>query len=183
MATTFTNVREYRRGKGNRQTRLGPRGNMDTLTRRGGDKNAQTPDDIAIKRLAKLLDKPGLSPKERWAYAGLMKQAEQIRFMNMSVLAEVLFYLHNAGNKIAIENFNYAAIIPYINRLLPHREVIEGGIKTKEITEDEMNIMRLRMAATFLRYIHYVLSLRNEVAVNFEQANLQQGEQFATDEV
>lgn len=176
MAATFTNVREFRRGKGNRQTRLGPRGNMDTLTRRGGDKNTQTPDDIAIKKLVKLLDKPGLSLKDRYAYAGLMKQAEQIRFMNMSVLAEVLLYMHDIGNDVTGENFNYVSISPYVNRLLPRREVIEGGIKTKQISDEDIEIMRLRMSATFLRYIRYVLFLRAQVATNFEQANLDQRE-------
>lgn len=176
MANVFTNVGEFRRGKGNRKTRLGPRINVDVITRRGGEKTAQTPDDIAIKKLIKLLDKPGLTQRDRYNYAGLMRQAEQIRFMNMPVLAEVLLFMHNVGNIVTEENFSYNTIRPYINRLLPRREIQEGGIRGKEIPEEELEIMRLRLAATFLRYIRYVSLLREQAAQELEQAQLQQAE-------
>lgn len=176
MAQVFTNVGEFRRGKGNRKTRLGPRIRTDVDARRGGEKQTQTPDDIAIKKLAKLLDKPGLTQRDRFAYTGLMIRAEQIRFMNMPVLAEVLLYMHNVGNEVTADNFSYNAIRPYIDRLLPRREVIEGGMKTKEIPEEELEIMRLRMAATFLRYIHYVTQLREQAAQDLEEAQAQQAE-------
>lgn len=176
MATIFTNVGEFRRGKGNRKTRLGPRINVDVTTRRGGDKTTQTPDDIAIKKLLKLLDKPGLTRTDRYNYASLMGRAEQIRFMNMPVLAEVLLFVHNVGNVVTEENFSYNAIRPYIDRLLPRREVQEGGIRGKDIPEDELEIMRLRLAATFLRYIRYVSLLREQAAQELEQAQIQQAE-------
>lgn len=174
MTTTFTNVGEFRRGKGNMKTRLGPRINVEILTRRGGEKRTQTPNDIAIKKLIKLLDKPGLSTRDRYDYADLMRRAEQIRFMNMSVLAEVILYMHNVGNDVNEDNFNYHAIMPYIDRLLPRREVMEGGLRTKEITGDELEIMRLRMAATFLRYIRYVSLLREQATQELEQAQADQ---------
>jgi len=174
MANIFTNVGEFRRGKGNRKTRLGPRITIEATTRRGGEKIAQTPDDIAIKKLTKLFDKTVLSQRDRYNYAELMKQAEQIRFMNMPVLAEVISFMHNVGNKVTQENFNYNAILPYIERLLPRKETTEGGTKTKEIPEDELNIMRLRMAATFLRYIRYVTLLREQATVELEEARAQQ---------
>lgn len=174
MATVFTNVGEFRRGKGNRKTRLGPRINAEITGRRGGDRQTQTPDDIAIKKLIKLLDKPGLIQRDRYAYAELMRRAEQIRFMNMPVLAEVLLYMHNVGNEITQENFNYDAIRPYIDRLLPRREITEGAIRAKEIPEEDLEIMRLRMAATFLRYIRYVSLLREQAQKEFDQAQAQQ---------
>lgn len=174
MATVFTNIGEFNRGKGNRKTRLGPRTNVEITTRTGGEKQVQTPDDIAIKKLIKLLDKPGLTQRDRYAYAELMKRAEEIRFMNMPVLAEVLLYMHNLGTEITGENFNYNAIQPYIDRLLPRREVAEGGIRTKEIPPEELEIMRLRMAATFLRYIKYVLLLRERAAQELAEAQTQQ---------
>lgn len=176
MTTVFTNAGEFRRGKGNRKTRLGPRVNTETITRRGGEKQIQTPDDIAIKKLTKLLDKPGLTQKDRYSYAELMRRAEQIRFMNMPVLAEVLLYMHNAGNVITGENFNYNSIQPYIDRLLPRREIMEGGIRPKEIPEEELEIMRIRMAATFLRYIRYILLLRQQAAEELADAQDQQTE-------
>ncbi|CAH6418992.1 Hypothetical protein HVR_LOCUS178 [uncultured virus] len=176
MALVFTNVGEFRRGKGNRKTRLGPRIRTDVNAKTTGEKQNQTPDDIAIKKLGKLLDKPGLTQKDRFDYTALMIRAEQIRFMNMPVLAQVLLYMHNVGNEVTAENFSYGAIRPYIDSLLPRREVIEGGIKTKEIPEEELEIMRLRMAATFLRYIHYVDLLRDQAATELEEARIQQGE-------
>lgn len=174
MTTVFTNVGEFRRGKGNRKTRLGPRVNTETIAYRGGEKQIQTPDDIAIKKLLKLLDKPGLTQRDRYAYAELMRGAEQIRFMNMPVLAEVLLYMHYAGNDITGENFNYAIIQPYVDRLLPRREIAEDGVRTKEISEEELEIMRIRMAATFLRYIRYVSLLRQQAAEQLEEAQTQQ---------
>lgn len=176
MTTVFTNVGEFRRGKGNRKTRLGPRINVEIVTRRGGEKQVQTPDDIAIKKLIKLLDKPGLTTRDRYDYADLMRRAEQIRFMNMPVLAEVLLYMHNVGNEVTEDNFSYNAIRPYIDRLLPRREVTEGGLRGKEIPEEELEIMRLRMAATFLRYIRYVSFLREQATQELELAQEQQGE-------
>lgn len=177
MATVFTNIGEFRRGKGNRKTRLGPRINVEVITRRGaGERQVQTPDDIAIKKLIKLLDKPGLTQRDRYSYAELMRRAEQIRFMNMAVLAEVLLYMHNTGAEITGDNFNYNAIRPYIDRLLPRREVMEGGVRAKEIPEEELEIMRLRMAATFLRYIRYVTTLREQAAQELAEAQAEQTE-------
>lgn len=170
MANVFTNVGEFRRGKGNRKTRLGPRINVESVSKRGGDRQVQTPDDIAIKRLFKLLDKPGLTQKDRYSYTDEMRNAEQIRFMNMQVLSEVLLFMHDVGNVVNAENFNYDAIESYINRLLPHKEISEGDTRPKEISADELQIMRLRLAATFLRYINYVLLLRGQAAQELEKA-------------
>lgn len=176
MATVFTNVGEFRRGKGNRKTRLGPRIQVDVTGRRGGEKQAQTPDDIAIKKLTKLLDKPGLTQRDRFSMADVMKRAEQIRFMNMPVLAQVLLYMHSVGNAVTEANFNYNVVRPYIDKLLPRKEVTETGVKGKDIPEEEMEIMRLRMAATFLRYIRYVSLLREQATQELEAAQLRQGE-------
>lgn len=84
--------------------------------------------------------------------------------------------MHNVGNEVTDANFSYNIIRPYIDRLLPRREVLEGGVKSKEIPEEELEIMRLRMAATFLRYIHYVNQLQQQAAEDLERAQLQQAE-------
>ena len=175
MAQVFTYVGEFRRGKGNRKTRLGPRIRTDAEARRG-ERQIQTPDDIAIKKLTKLLDKPGLTQRDRYAYTELMLGGEQIRFMNMAVLAEVLLFMHSVGNEVTAANFSYNQILPYIDRLLPRREVVEGGVKTKEIPEEELQIMRLRIAATFLRYIRYVSILREQAAEELEAIQAKQAE-------
>jgi len=174
MARVFAEDYNFHRGKGNKKTRIGPRTTISNVRGTRGEKAKPTPNDIAIHKLATLLDRPGLSGRDRYRYANLMKQAEQIRFMNMPVLAEVLLYMHSVGNVITEDNFNYNAIRPYIDRLLPRREVREEGVRARDIPENELEIMRLRMAATFLRYIRYVSLLRQTASYELEQA--QEGE-------
>lgn len=179
MSSTFTNVGEFRRGKGNRKTRLGPRIAIGATSNISGEKRTQSAEDIAIKKLFRELDKPGLTSSDKYNYSDFMRRAEQIRFMNMSVLAEVLLFMHDNLNEINSNNFSYAAIRNYVDRLLPRREMQEGGVRTKEISEDELEIMRLRMAATFLRYIRYVTALREQAVAELEQARLQQQMELA----
>lgn len=176
MATEFTNVGEFRRGKGQRKIRTGPRMRIETTTHPGSGKVIQSPDQIALRKLSKLLDKPGLERYDRIQSQNKVAGAEQLRFMNMAVLAEVLLFMHHVGHNVNYENFSYAAILPYINRLLPRREVIEGGIRTKVIPETDLEIMRLRMAATFLRYIRFVEVHQAEVAQQIEQATTGTGQ-------
>lgn len=173
MANVFTNVGDFRRGKGNRKTRLGPR--IQTGGRTKGEKHAQTPDDIALKKLFKLLDK-GFTTKEKYSYIEIMRQGEQIRFMNMSVLAEVLFYMNSVGNNVTLDNFNFNIISPFIERLLPRKDTTEGGIKAKDIPGEELEIMKLRLAATFLRYIRYVILLREQAQENLQNAQIEQAQ-------
>jgi hypothetical protein len=156
----FTNAGEFqpRRGKGNRQTRLGPRVAAEGPRRAGG--KAQTPDQIALNKLMKLLDKPGVLRNERYGYINMLSNAEQIRFMNMPVLAQVLLYMRNVGNKVDETTFNYQAILPYINILLPRTELTHDGTQTKKLSAEETERMRLRLAATFFRYIRYILTLQ-----------------------
>lgn len=167
MSAIFTNVGEFRRGKGNKKTRLGPRSSIASLGQPGG-KQIQTPDDIAIKALGKKLDKPGLTVKDRKDYQDLVRRAEQLRFMNMSVLAEVLYFLHNNGGQVTEKNLNYNTISSYIDRLLPTRGALEKGT-----ADEDLQIMRLRMVATFFRYIRYVELLREEANAEITAATAQ----------
>lgn len=183
MANIFTNVGEFRRGKGNRKTRLGPRIGYDAATRYGEENQIQSPNEIALKKLFKLLDKPGLTVRDRYGYIGLMRQGDQIRFMNMPVLAEVLLYMHNVGNQVNENNFSYTIIKPYLDRLLPQKEILEGGLIQKELSEDELQIMRLRMGATFLRYIRYVSLLQEQATQALGDVNMQQETQLYQEEI
>lgn len=170
MAQVFTNVGEFRRGKGNKKTRLGPRIRTNIGTRHDEEKQTQSPNGIAINKLRNLLKNAGLSTKDADGYTGWMNRAEQIRFLNMAVLAKVLLYMHNSGNNITTisQNFSYASIIPYIDTLLPRQEIGQGGVKTKEISETELQTYRLRFAATFLRYIRYVSEVRQMAEEDLE---------------
>jgi hypothetical protein len=178
MTTAFTNVGEFRRGKGNKKTRLGPRVNIGIIgEKRGGANQSQKPDDIAGNRLFRLL-MPSLGKKEASDYVNLMKNGEQIRFLNMPVLAEVLLYMHNISNNVTKANFNYNRILPYIEKLLPHNEITPTGGRGKEYSDEELQIMRLRMAATFLRYVRYVIVLMKEATEQLKAAQ-EKGQSFA----
>lgn len=166
MDTTFTHAEEHRRGKGNRQTRTGPR--VNTSVRPGHENGDQSPTDIAVSKLRKLLSGTNMDKKEMYKYLEIMKTGEQLRFMNMAVLSQVLVYLDSSGKKIIDfeidefkRTFNAVTIVPYIERLLN----LKGG-KSEEnkakLTENELNIQRLRMAATFIRYLKYVVELQRK---------------------
>lgn len=172
MALVFTNVGEFHRGKGNRGARFGPRMRLGADDRTGG-KKAQAPDKIATDKLFKLLDKPGMMLDDRKAYRNLMLGAEQVRFMNMDVLAQAILYIHqhgweltcqayNPGDPANRDRFNYTNILDYVEPLIDRQF---GNDKVKA-TEDELNIIRLRLAATMFRYIVYVRGVK-------EQANLE----------
>ena len=85
-----------------------------------------------------------------------MIQGEQFRFMNMNVLAKVwVFYARMEGD-FNQDEFNYDVIKPYIDDLLPNKKT------DKDISEHELQIMRLRLSATFLRYIKYVFLVEDQ---------------------
>lgn len=179
MATEFTNVGEFRRGKGQRTIRTGPRMRIGSITQPGSGKVIQSPDQIALRKLIKLLDKPGLTKEDRYQSYKKVEGAEQLRFMNMAVLAQVLYYMTRVGYNVNHDTFNYQAILPYIDELIPKRDVMEGGIKTREISDTEREIMRLRMAATFIRYIIFVTNYATELEQQLQEAERLSMEQKA----
>lgn len=152
MEQSFTWADEFRLGKGTRKTRHGP---SMRIGRKHGEHS--TPNSIAVNRLRNFLKVPELTASKRRYYENLMFNAEQIRFMNMQVLAQVLLFMNSTGDDPSA--FSYQAILPYIERLLPHKEFIEDTNKMKTIPAEELEIIRLRMATTFLRYMRYVLFL------------------------
>jgi hypothetical protein len=166
MSQLFTNVGEFRRGKGNKKTRFGPR--ISELDVQHGKQQRQTPDNIAINKLTKALGSTGLDEKNRKIYIAMMKHADQLRFMDMTILAQVLLYLHH-HNQIPVPI--YQSISTYIDRLVPHR----GERSNKEaLNEEELAVIKLRMSATFVRYIYYVLSVQAQSRQQLEEANLEQ---------
>ncbi len=172
MTSIFTNVGEFRRGKGNKKTRFGPRMQMDIGS--GYGEHKRTPDDIAINKLRKLLDKPGITRQDRAYYAGILRHGQQLRFMNMTVMAEVIVYLHYVGNRnIDQQLFNYKTITPYIERLIP---TLSGDVK--ELTDNGLEIIKLRLAATFFRYTRYILNIKDK----FEQHMEELGENVTFDD-
>lgn len=160
----FTNVGEFqsRRGKGNKKTRLGPRITIRKEIRYEGQggkkKEVLSPDDIALKKLSRLLGSIG---KDKEIYVNLMKGADQLRFMSMPVLAQVFLLAYEQHRDFSGLVTGYDSILlGYINPLLPSRETGSGGTRGKEISEEELEIMRQRLAATFVRYARYITTVQ-----------------------
>lgn len=137
MSLEFTNAGEFHQGKGNKKSRLGPR----TIFRTGATK--QSPNAIAITKLKSILMKRGVLNEDVYQYIEILRNSDQIRFMNMNVLAEVLIYIDSGQD---ISDLNYESISDNIDALIP-----------KDEKQEDLEVVRLRMAATFFRYLRYVL--------------------------
>jgi hypothetical protein len=125
-------------------------------------RRVKTPNKIAMAKLSKFLDRR-LTPEQRNALVRPLNGAEQLRFMSMSVLAEVLRYMNSFGMDMEAinQNFTYESILPYIEVLINRHVEAKRG---RAPSETDRNIMRLRLAATFARYIKYVAIIRTSAA-------------------
>lgn len=161
MNSVFTYEREYGRGKGSTKNRFGPSVQLRHL--RHGGRAKHTPDDIALNRLVHILEKKGFVPNERNDYRNIMRQGEHIRFMNMEVLAEVIDYAktHVTSPEHIPTETEKTIIENRVIKLLPDRT----SPKNKEIGDLDYEIMKLRMIATFYRYLIYYISIRYAEAV------------------
>lgn len=153
----FTNIGEFHRGKGNKKARFGPKIKIGAISK---DK---TPNVIASKKLENFLVKLNVSTMTIGIYLNKVKDSEQLRFMNMHILSEVIFYLNNEqidnNVKEGIKNCTMENIKNYVERLINVKE-LEKKDDTKKLSEDELEIIRLRLAATFLRYLYYLDELQ-----------------------
>jgi hypothetical protein len=161
MAAVLGTANDFREGLANKDVSArngkAARKKQNSYDAARGERRTQTPDEIAIKKLVALLEKSGMPRASINNYASIIKQGEQLRFMNMPVLAEVLLYLSSINDDLGTDNFNIDIISPYMDRVLPKREPGLGG---KDISPEEMQIMRIRMAATFFRYAQYYLNTK-----------------------
>lgn len=139
MSTDFTSAGEFHHGKGTKKSRLGPR-----ITIRGGAK--LSPNEIAVGKLKAILLKRNVLNQDLYEYIAVLRNSDQIRFMNMNVLAEVIIYM---GKGEEIGDLTYSSISDHI-------EVLMMKEKEEKQTDEDMKIVRLRMAATFLRYLKYI---------------------------
>jgi hypothetical protein len=156
--SVFTNAGEFRKGKGNRKSRLAPRTSAYEMSKRAGTTKVSTPNSIAVQKLMNLFKSTDISIPARNNYKTLFLGGEQTRFMNMDVLAKVLDFLTKNGNDMSPENINYDAMETYIDAILSKKNINETP--NKPISQQELEIMKIRMAATFIRYIRYYNDLR-----------------------
>jgi hypothetical protein len=157
MALVFTSASEFR-GKGNRQVRQGPRA-KGAGEYRSRSFEGLTPVQIARNRLVRELEKAPfnkISQKKRYDLADEMSRMEQLRFMNMTVLACALDFLREFRGEVTPETFTPANTRKYILTLLPTRE----QRKEKKLTEVDLELMEIRLQASILRYIFTIVQFR-----------------------
>ena len=126
----------------------------------GKERKVQTTNKIAINKIEPYLK----NLKMRNYYIRILSLSDQIRYMNMIMLAYVIIYMDENDNDITSENFSYEKIDKYINVVL-----LNIGTKKNEISDDDYQIIKLRTAATFLRYIRYMRELIKNVGEDVEE--------------
>lgn len=175
MAARFTDVGEFRTTKGGKKTRFGQRQKIDTPKR----EKPLTPDGIALNKLESLLTKARMEGDSKARYKKLMEKSDQIRFLSMQVLAEVLIFMHNVGEIITVNTFNAQTIEPYVTNILLKQEPTEKENK-KEISSDDYLISKFRMQNTFLRYVRYIIKLQATPDISsFDVIQQKQDDPFA----
>lgn len=164
----FTNLGEFQKGKGNKKTRLGPK---MTSNLPGQRDRRQTPNEIAINKFGKVLERHSVDRQTVESYKALISEGEHIRFMNMQVLGEVAVFLMvllsgesilEIPRHVIVDNFTPDKLSPFVDPLIPTHEGSDIGGTKREYTEEEMETMKLRMSATFVRYAKYVAILVEE---------------------
>lgn len=164
MASGFTNAGEFSRGKGAKSNRLGPRQRVDTGRR--SNRQTQTPDDIAVRRLNIVLENKGMDERNRRSYEQIMRRGDQLRFMNMSVLAQVLIYMNSINNQV--DDISAEGIKNQVDQMIKNRaQDFENA--TRKPSEESLRISSLRLSATFIRYIYYFFNI---IQASQEEADL-----------
>lgn len=137
-------------GKGNRANRFAGRIRTDNPFRT----KFYTPNEIAANKLFQRLNGRGVPSVDQIAYRNSFVKAEQIRFMNMDVLAEVLVFINIRKNnqERIVADLNFEKMRPHVDYL------INVSKDLKNLTAEGLNVARLKLMATFIRYVRYSIS-------------------------
>lgn len=141
-----------------------------------GGKNI-APDIAALESLRKILDNKNVDKNKIQNFTSLMSNSSQLRSMNMQILSQAFKYYDTIpANKLKEykldkENFSYSRIKNYIDAVLPDRESYEGVSRSEKYTEEELEIIRLRLSATFFRYIKSILRVKYTLDKEISVAN------------
>ena len=184
MSTKISNFNDYYKGKGNRRNQYGRKvkiqKNGDSLHK----KISTTPNDKAIRKLQNYLKNKEasqiLESHKDDPYQdkiGKLKSLEQLRTMNMKTLGQVLIFLHNNNYQLNVETFykDDKEALPYINVLI--NDFHKNKLEAKQLQDNKLEVVRLRFAATFLRYSTLVLESYNQTNLNQSIGQVQQDEQ------
>lgn len=155
MYSVVTDTYEFSRVKGGKSTRFGPRKSKRKT-------EARTPNQKAINQLRKeisIIDEP----RNVNSYIGMVENADQLRFMNMPLLARVLKYIKDF---IKDESLGYstAHASEYIQSIKKkyHKQ-------TDSMSETELELLDMRLQIEFIRYLWYVLRHMQENKSNKTQ--------------
>jgi hypothetical protein len=167
----LTKTSEFRKGKGNKKIRTGPPVKpQDETTRKV---KYLKPREIATNRLLKKLEEKDVTAADRQQYQKILRNAGQLRFMYMPMLAEVISYTLEFGT----DDITYESVLPYLDNLIPQDH---KGTKRK-MTEVELNITRLRLFATFIRYLRYLYVLTEDESMLTEETDIVNTQLIAED--
>ena len=97
-------------------------------------------------------------------YREILANAEQLRFMNMLVLAQVIEFIEINTENI-FDNLKIGEISKYINILMSTMRKNEK----KELSDDEHQLVELRLIVTFIRYFNYIY-----IIINPEETTIQE---------
>lgn len=116
-------------------------------------KKQMTDVQIAVTNLEKeLRSYQDITEATRFQWKDEMSGMEQVRYMNMKVLAAVLVLLHQLRGNLTPESFNDLVLAPYLARLLP-----------TSLSAEDRAYRTLRFKETLLRYARAVLLYRADI--------------------
>lgn len=121
-----------------------------------------------LNSLANQLKLIGIDNKTISQYRNIASQSELIPHMNMTILAWVFYYMSYQGLLKNTDKISFPNNIMYSN----YFNVIIRKYKPNfdSLSEDAQLVIRLRLAATFIRYINFVQNIisSSEIDYNFE---------------
>mgnify|MGYP002402673264 CR=1 FL=1 len=165
MLSTISKIRI--RGKGNKMIRKGRRVThipVSTMLRK--QKGKESPNTMAMRNLNKEFENlfPGFEKSKRKNLVDEISGMNQLRFMNMKVLAVTLVFIRdNSGKNVNFvltpEILEDKNIKSYLNILLPPKELFTKG---KDIEKNRYREMEIQYKAELIRYIIAVIDYRAE---------------------
>lgn len=164
-------IRLTARGKGNRLARQVPRIEGERRAR-------QTIIQLQTYRLSAAL-RGAFTEQDKQRYMGFVLNLDQARYMNMEVAAKVLLFmaryqLFTDDKKKRAEsiknNVNRKTLLDYVNQAL-----VLLKVDAKKYSPEEYEIILLRTEAIFVRYIRYILLVKDDNNLRFNEMTIPEG--------
>lgn len=147
--TGFTNDNEYKTGGASRLAHGIRPGRKK--------KTAQTATDISIKKLQKeLIANTNNETATDYFYFDKLREQDQLRYMNMETLARVMIFINGLPEDIDINNIPEQMITDEVN-------IVTQNVTNKETDQEgDIDIIKLRAFAQYVRYIKFYITVNNE---------------------